>query len=174
MPRKLIKRFLPTPEKIKQQKGLQILGDWLHDPNLWHINRVSVSRAFAVGLFMAFVPLPTQMVMAAALAVYFRCNLPLSVALVWLTNPVTMPVIFYAAYKIGALLLNTPVDEFGFELSWQWLGSELSRIWQPFLLGCFVSGVLAALLGSYGANALWRWHTRRRWQQRIEKRKNRT
>lgn len=166
MPRKLIKRFLPTPEKIKNQKGLHLLGDWLHDPNLWHINRVSVSRAFAVGLFMAFVPLPTQMVMAAALAVWFRCNLALSVALVWVTNPVTMPVIFYGTYKFGTLLLNTPPTDFVFELTWEWLGSELATIWQPFLLGCFVSGLIAAFVGMYGSSLLWRWHVVHRWQKR--------
>ncbi len=172
MPRKLIQRFLPTPEKIKNQKGLHLLGDWLHDPNLWHINRVSVSRAFAVGLFMAFVPLPSQMVMAAALAIWFRCNLALSVALVWITNPVTMPVIFYAAYKFGTLLLNTPPTDFAFELTWEWLGSELATIWQPFLLGCFVSGLIAALLGMYGSSLLWRWHVVHRWQKRKAKHKH--
>jgi uncharacterized protein (DUF2062 family) len=170
MPRKLIKRFLPTPEKIKQQKSLHLLGDWLNDPNLWHINRVSVSKAFAVGLFMAFVPLPSQMIMAAAAAVFFRCNLPLSVALVWITNPITMPVIFYGAYKVGALLLNTPIADFEFELTWQWLGSELARIWQPFLLGCFVSGIIAAVLGKYSIDIIWRLHIADRWKKRCAKR----
>jgi len=169
MPRKHIKRFLPTPEKIRNQKGLHLLGDWLHDPNLWHINRASVSRACAVGLFMAFVPLPTQMLMSAALAVLLHCNLPLAVALVWITNPITMPVIFYGSYKLGTLILNTPPTEFVFELSWQWLGSELANIWQPFLLGCFVSGLIAALLGMYGSLLLWRWHVVSRWRKRHSK-----
>ncbi len=167
MPRKLIKRFLPTPEMIKQQKGLHILGDWLHDPNLWHINRISVSKAFAVGLFMAFVPLPSQMIMAAAAAVFFRCNLALAVALVWITNPVTMPIIFYACYKVGAFILSTPVADFQFELTWEWLGSELSRIWEPFLLGCLVCGIVSAMLGKYGVDLLWRYHTAYRWKKRL-------
>ena len=65
MPKKLIKKYLPDPEKLKQQKSLQFLGDRLHEPNLWHLNRRSVSLAFAIGLFVAWIPTPTQMAIAA-------------------------------------------------------------------------------------------------------------
>ena len=52
MPKKLLKKYMPDPEMLKQQKSLQFLGDRLHEPNLWHLNRKSVSLAFAVGLFL--------------------------------------------------------------------------------------------------------------------------
>jgi len=55
----------------------------------------------AVGLFCAFVPLPIQMLLAAAAAIIFRVNLPISVGLVWITNPVTIPPMFYFCYKVG-------------------------------------------------------------------------
>ena len=101
MPKRLIKKYMPDPEKLKQQKSLQFLGDRLHEPNLWHLNRRSVSLAFAVGLFAAWIPTPGQMAIAAAAAFYFRANLPISVALVWVTNPLTMPPMFYFAYIVG-------------------------------------------------------------------------
>jgi hypothetical protein len=47
-------KYMPSPESIKENKNLQFLGDKLHDPNLWHLNRRSVAAAFAVGLFVAF------------------------------------------------------------------------------------------------------------------------
>ena len=43
--------------------------------------------AFFVGLFVAFMPIPGQTIAAAVLAVLLRCNLPLSVGLVFVTNP---------------------------------------------------------------------------------------
>ena len=67
---------------MREIKSLHLLGDWIYASNLWHINRYSASMAFFVGLFVAFMPIPGQMVLAAVLAVLFGCNLPLSVGLV--------------------------------------------------------------------------------------------
>jgi uncharacterized protein (DUF2062 family) len=73
MPKKFMKRYLPTPEKVQSIESLRFLGDILHEPNLWHINRHSVSRAFLIGLFLSFIPMPFQMAAAAALAI---CRYP--------------------------------------------------------------------------------------------------
>ncbi|WP_132491974.1 DUF2062 domain-containing protein [Pseudomonas aeruginosa] len=75
MPRRLFKRYMPDPESIRSQKSLRFLGKLTHDPNLWHLNRHSVSRAMAAGLFAAFIPMPMQMLLAAGLAVWIRSNL---------------------------------------------------------------------------------------------------
>ncbi|MFP3345629.1 DUF2062 domain-containing protein, partial [Halomonas sp. SIMBA_159] len=74
--------------------------------------------AFAVGLFFAWMPIPFQMVASAAVAIPMRVNLPLSVSLVWLTNPLTMPVLFYLSYLVGCVVLRTPIEHFAFEASW--------------------------------------------------------
>jgi len=159
MPKKFIKKYMPNHEKIRNNKQLnKVFGTLLHDPNLLHLNRRSVSTAFFVGLFMAFVPLPTQMVMAAAVAIFIRCNLPIAVGLVWISNPITMPPIFYFAYKVGTWVLSTPERKFSFELSWEWLGTELAAIWEPFLLGCAISGIVFGLLGYASVRILWRLH----------------
>lgn len=172
MPKKFIKRYMPDSEKIRNNEQLnKVFGKLLHDPNLLHLNRRSVSMAFFVGLFFAFVPLPTQMIMAAAVAIYFRCNLPISVGLVWITNPVTMPPIFYFAYKVGAVILGSPKREFNINLSWEWLGTELAVIWEPFLLGCAVSGLFFGLLGFGLIRLLWRLHIISAIKNRKEKRK---
>lgn len=169
MPRKFIKRFLPNHETIKRQKALKIFGNVLYNPNLWCLNRRSAAGAFAVGLFMAFVPLPSQMIMAAGLAIICSVNLPLSIALVWVSNPVTMPVLFYGAYKIGAWLLSTPPQNFHFELSWEFIGSQMSTIGPPFLLGCAVCAILSSLIGYFGIRGLWRYSVVRSWNKRTQR-----
>lgn len=159
MPKKFIQRYMPDHEKIRNNKHLnKVFGKLLHDPNLLHLNRRSVSTAFFVGLFMSFVPLPSQMIMAAAVAILVRCNLPIAVGLVWISNPVTMPPLFYFAYKVGTWILGTPEHQFTFQLSWEWVGTELAAIWQPFLLGCTISGLVFGALGYASIRLLWRFH----------------
>jgi len=166
MPRRLIKRFLPDHKAIREHKHLRFLGTLLHDPNILHLNRRSVSGAFGVGLFMAFIPVPFQMVFAAIGAIAFRVNLPISVVLVWLTNPLTMAPIYYLAYKVGAFTLRRPALELQFEWTREWLMRELGAIWEPFLLGCLIFSTVSAILGYIVVRGLWRWHVSHNWRKR--------
>lgn len=165
---------MPDHEKIRNHPQLnKLFGKLLHDPNLLHLNRRSVSMAFLVGLIMAFVPLPSQMILAAAAAILVRCNLPISVALVWVTNPITIPPMFYFAYKVGAWTLATPEHAFNFELSWDWLSTELSLIWEPFLLGCAICGIVSGVVGYATIRLLWRLHVIQHLKERKRKRMER-
>jgi uncharacterized protein len=166
MPKRLIKRIIPDHELIRSYKYLRIFGSLLHDPRLWHLNRRSAAGAFAVGLFMAFVPVPFQMLLATGGAILARVNLPLSVALVWLTNPITMPPIFYFCYLVGAALLGHPIQPFHFSLAGEGLLAGLKGIWPAFLLGCLVCGAASSLLGYLGIHAFWRWRVIRRLRRR--------
>lgn len=166
MPKKFIQRFLPDHEVIKRQKALKIFGNVLYNPNLWCLNRRSASGAFALGLFMAFVPLPSQMIMAAGMAIALGVNLPLSVALVWISNPVTMPIMFYFCYKVGAKILHVPPQHFHFEVSWDFILNQMSTIGPPFLLGCLICAIVSALIGYLGIRGLWRYSVVRSWQRR--------
>lgn len=170
MPRKFLTRLMPTPHKIRASASLKILGEWLHDPNVWHLNRRSASLAFLVGLFCAFLPIPIQMLVAATIAVIVHCNLPLAVALVWITNPFTMGPIFYGAYKIGAFILQTPVHAYSFALSWEWLSESFINIWKPLLLGSLLCGISSGLVGYFTINWLWRRQVVKRWQTRVQER----
>tara|TARA_R110000822_G_scaffold34103_8_gene97058 strand:- start:8420 stop:8944 length:525 start_codon:yes stop_codon:yes gene_type:complete len=166
MPRRLLKRYMPSPERIKQNKSLRFMGTVLHDPNLWHLNRHSVARAMAVGLFVAMLPIPMQMLVSAAIAVPLRANLPISIGLVWLTNPITMPAVFFTQYKIGTMLLGAPERSMPMELSFTWLMSEIHHIWQPLLLGSLLAGTILAAIGYGGTMLYWRIWVGRNWQKR--------
>jgi len=169
MPKKLIKKYMPDPEKLKQQKSLQFLGDKLHEPNLWHLNRKSVSLAFAIGLFAAWIPTPSQMAIAAVLAFYFSANLPISVALVWITNPITMPPMFYFAYIVGLWSLGMDSPSTDFEFSLNSIMSSLGNIGGPFLFGCLILGIISSLAGYFGIRLFWRYHINKQWNLRKNK-----
>ncbi len=166
MPRHLIKRLTPKPSALKKHKYLRHLGTLLHDENLWHLNRRSVSGGVASGLFWAMIPIPVQMFTSALSAVLFRVNLPISVALVWITNPLTMPPVFYMNYLVGTWLLGTPADAGEFHLSVEWIASELSAIWKPLYFGSLVLGILFAVLGYCAMRLYWRWHVLKRFRER--------
>jgi len=166
MARKLLKRLLPDPHRIRDHVHLRRFGNRLHDPLLWHLSRRSVPGAFSIGLFVAFIPLPFQMVIAAAMAIAARVNLPLSIALVWVTNPFTMPPLLYFAYKVGARLLSAPARAIHIEPTLDWLVSELQAVWAPLLLGCLVCGLTAAVFGNLFIRGFWRCHVARQWQAR--------
>lgn len=171
MARNLLKRFIPSPSAIKSNPALHFLGDLLHDPNLFHLNRHSVSVAFFWGTFIAFAfPLPGQMAVAALAALYFRCNLPISVALVWITNPFTIPFFFFLAYKIGCVILGLPEETFKLELTWSWVIREIERLAPPFLLGTVLLGLVLGSFGYLGMQAYWRWHVNHAWKKRQKKR----
>ena len=169
MPKKFFKRYSPDPKRIKDTPGLSFLGSRLHQPSLWHFNRHSVSRAFAIGLFCTWIPFPFQSLIAATGALYFRANLALSVALVFVTNPITIPPMFYFAYRLGNLILGEKEQAFSIELSWNWLVNSLGMIWQPLFLGSFLLALFSSMLGYLIVQFMWRQNIRKQQKIRSER-----
>ena len=166
MPKKFLKRYLPDPKKIKEIKSLEFLGEKLHAPNLWHLNRRSVSRAFAIGLWAMYTPpLPWQQVIAAVLAIYFNANLPIAVVLVWITNPLTWLPMYYFAYEVGARLMGSTDFSFA-QFSELFSIDKVMELGAPFLLGCFTLMNLGAVLGYFGIQLIWRNSVRHHWELR--------
>ncbi|MBS7325435.1 MAG: DUF2062 domain-containing protein [Thiopseudomonas sp.] len=170
MPRELFKRYMPDPDSIKRNKSLRFLGSLLHNSNLWQLNRHSIARAVGIGLFWAMIPMPMQMLAAALTAIVLRANLPLSVGLVWLTNPITMPPIFYANYKLGAWLLGTPAVQMPDKLSLQWLMEITTTHWQPLYAGSLFAGIVLSGAGYFATLLYWRWWVARNWRRRQQSR----
>lgn len=171
MPKKLMKRISPNPETLKAHPHLKHFGEILQNPNLWHLNRRSAAGAVAVGLFCAWMPIPFQMLLASIIAMIFSVNLPLSVALVWISNPITMPPLFYAAYRLGAFILNQPLMEFNFELSYQWIINALETIAPALFLGSLIIGVCCSITGYFLTRWAWRYSMTRKWKKRSQSQK---
>jgi len=88
------------------------------------------------------------------------------VGLVWLTNPITMPPVFYCTYKMGAWVMGIPARALPEHLTWEWISGELSLLWQPFLLGSVICGILVGILGYLLTEGYWRWWIGRSWRRR--------
>lgn len=146
--KKLLKRYSPNSDELKNHKYLSWFGKYLNNASLWNFNRKSISKAFAVGLFCAFIPVPFQMLLAAPSAIIFSANLPVAVALVWITNPLTIPPIFYACYKLGAWILGVGIKQ-NFVMSLEYVWQVFDVIWQPFLLGCLIVSVMSSVIGYF-------------------------
>lgn len=166
---------MPHPHRIRDEPLLKkIFGKLLHENNLWHLNRRSVTVAVAIGLFWAFIPIPLQMVVAAVFAIWLKANLPIAVSLVWITNPITFAPVFIFAYQLGHWLLDLPPSNLHFELSFSWLMKEMDRVWKPLLLGSSILALTASSVGYMVTNIMWRMHVIRRWKERRQRRRKTT
>jgi hypothetical protein len=162
----MFKKYLPSPEKIRQNRSLGFLGALLSDPNLWHINRRSLAGAAFIGVFSSLVPIPMQMVLAAMLAIRFRCNLPLSVVLVWFTNPLTMVPVFYFTHRIGAWILRMPIVPLK-DMSLAQFFEQMAPLW----LGSILSGLVLGGLSWLVVKLIWRLAIIRSWSVRKNQRR---
>ena len=126
-----------------------------------------MAGAVAVGLFVAWVPIPLQMVLAAAAAILFRTNMALSVVLVWISNPVTIPPMFYFAYLVGTWVIGEPPQDFEFHLTFEWLANELASSWKPFLTGCFILASSSSIIGYIAVSQLWIYAVKKQRSKRI-------
>jgi uncharacterized protein (DUF2062 family) len=158
MAKKIFRKFLPHPDVIIHNRWIKMLGPRLQEPSLWHINRHSCSLAVALGIFCAFIPVPFQMLIAALGAILFRVNILVAVPLVWISNPVTMGPMYFFCYLVGVEILDLELGGFYFELSFDWLLNGLVAIWQPFLLGCLVVGIITSLASFVLVRVLWHLH----------------
>jgi uncharacterized protein (DUF2062 family) len=174
MPRRYLKRIMPDHRTMREHPHLQRFGQRLAEPKLWHLNRRSIAFGLALGLFVGFMPILGQMLVAAALAIVARVNLPIAVMAVWITNPITMGPIYFIAYQTGAAMLALPVGDHAFTMSWQWFTHEFVAIWQPLLLGCFILGTAAAILGILFVRICWRMIVIRNWLKRQHSKKKKS
>lgn len=173
MPRRFLQRYMPKPDTLRRQRSLRLLAPLLTDPRLWLLTRRSVANAFSVGLFCAMLPIPFQMIIAALGARLTRCNLALSVGLVWVTNPLTMPLIFYGNYLIGAFFLGSPVRKAPTRISTRWVAEQMQDIMPALALGSLLSAIALAIIANVGIRLIWRWNVSRNWRQRRLKRQQR-
>ena len=141
-------------KKKSNSKLDAILKKYKIPRELLSVNRKMISRAMLVGLFIAMIPMPLQMLAVILIAPFFRFNVPLAISLVWITNPLTMPFIYYIEYITGNFLLMQ--EGIGtIELSLDWFENNIGDIFIPLYVGTFFYSVIFSIGGYYLVDKLW-------------------
>jgi hypothetical protein len=172
-----LKRHIPTRESIHRYRLLRPFAAPLSDPALWRMTRRSVPRAVALGLFVGVIIPFMHTVIAAVLAIPLRANVAIAALFTLVINPLTIPPMYYAAYRIGAWELHhdaSLVDP----ATAAHFSSELSRLlfWIHHASGPIAVGVLTIAFGTaliaYAVSSLgWRWWLGSKWRQRRQSRR---
>jgi uncharacterized protein len=175
VPRKYFRKYLPDPEAVRASRLVAAFGSWAQHPNLWHLNRRSVSGAVAIGLFSGLVPGPLQMLTALILAVPLKKNLPVALIVTLYTNPLTIVPLYVLAYGYGRLLLpgEQPPFPASFDMDWGDLGASLMALGKPLLVGLVALGCTLAAVGYVAVQLAWRAWVVAAWRARAKRRQAR-
>lgn len=172
-----LRRLLPEPDTLAQNRRLRWLGPALHHPRLWHMSRRGIALGAAIGVFFGFLIPLAQIPVSAAFAVALRANVPTAVASTLVTNPITFPPVYYAAWKMGGAILGEagpppgsaavaqpPAAVQGNWLQRTWDG--LQRVGKPLLLGLVIFACGFGLLVYALVHLVWRAQVRlKRWRR---------
>lgn len=177
MPRKLLRRVLPDQATLRDNALLRRCAPWLGHHALWHLNRSSVARGLALGLFCGMIPGPLQMLSATVLAIVLRVNLPVAIFGTFLSNPFTIVPLYLLAFTIGAWLTGgtgatfvmpaMPISDWAHPLlTLQAWGDWMLALGTPLFVGIVVLALLLAAAGYLLVIIGWRLHVILAWRAR--------
>ncbi len=156
-----LKRITPDRLALEKLWCLKPFKRVVLDRGCWAFNRLSVTRGFALGLFIAFIPptpLPVHLVTCVTLGMLFRLNLPVLTATVFLSNPLTWLPQVAGSIWVGAKFMGMDLMPYLHELHHRPLWTQVCQLWAPLLLGSLVLGLAAAGVGYVLAQLAWRAH----------------
>ena len=135
---------------------------------LWSFRSREMVTALFLGLIVAFMPLVgIQMLIVFFIALWFRANLPVIVAVQWVSNPFTMGPIYYADYQIGLAMMElfsiAPEPNPLLQPDYDWAHFELRDLgalldtFPPMMLGGLALGSFIGLVVSVAYKWLAKW-----------------
>ncbi|MDQ7084409.1 MAG: DUF2062 domain-containing protein [Sulfurovum sp.] len=120
----------------------------------FNVNRKMISQGVFIGLFFAFIPMPMQMLAVLAITPFMKFNVPIAIAMVWLSNPFTMPPMYYIEYLTGNFLLGY-AGATDIELTLEWFSNNMGNIFIPLYVGSAFYAILIPTLCYILINWLW-------------------
>ena len=130
----------------KKDKFDHLLEKYKLPREYFNINRKMISQGALIGLFWAFIPMPMQMLAVLLTAPFIRFNVIIALAMVWLSNPLTMPFMYYMEYLTGTFLLGFETIN-DIQLSLDWFSENIDDIFIPLYTGAiFYSLVVSSLM----------------------------
>ncbi|MBE2287702.1 MAG: DUF2062 domain-containing protein [Prosthecobacter sp.] len=159
-------RFLKHPRKLRDRPTMRWFARHFLDKRVWKPTQHTLSGGMAVGMFITLQLLPIQMPTATILAAIFRVNIPIAIAMCWLSNPFTIPFIAWLEYAIGkwflALYTTVPTTPFPNHLPESmvdaWL--VLKEHAPVMLVGGIILGAVCSLVSYVGTWGFWEVGTR--------------
>ena len=146
-------RPLPRRSNIHRYPVLKWFAKTAYDRSyLWSFKGNAMVQALFWGIWIAMLPIVgIQMLVVFFLALIVRANLPLIVALQWISNPLTMAPIYFADYVVGVdygrnKLLTAEFDWSGMEFADLW---ELVDTFPPMMVGGSVVGISLGVLAVF-------------------------
>jgi hypothetical protein len=103
-----------------------------------------LALGMAVGIFVSITPIiPLQTIVAVFLAFLVRGSKSAAALGTWLSNPLTIPVVYYANYKLGCTLLGyqKTLDNIAFDSFSQLMGLGL-EVTRAMIVGGVVIGAI--------------------------------
>jgi uncharacterized protein (DUF2062 family) len=163
---------LPRRDTIHSYPLLRPFARQLSRPGLWRMNRRSVPRAVALGLGLGIIMPFMHIALAALLAIPTRANIVLASAFTLVVNPLTMPPLYFAAYRLGSWELHSGALAAG-PAAAQQAGGELAHMlfWIHQASGSIAAGIVtlagsAALTGYAVSSLVWRLWVGGKWRRR--------
>lgn len=166
MPKSFFKKRMPDADTMLKSRWLKPFARYLAHAPLWHLNRRSVARGVAIGLFFAFATPIAQSILAVFASVPLRANIGVATLSTFVTNPLTTPPVLIFAHQVGSWILGRfghaapPVEA---AASW-W--SQISAVAGTTAIGLALFATVAAVTGYLLVDGLWRLHLVKRWQAR--------
>ncbi|HEY7007135.1 MAG TPA: DUF2062 domain-containing protein [Sphingomicrobium sp.] len=168
-------RHIPTRETIGENRLLRPFAPHLTHPSLWRMTRRSVPRGVALGLFVGMIIPFMHTFIAAILAIPTRANVAVAAVATLVVNPLTIPPMYYAAYRIGSWELHHDASLVNPAAAERFSG-ELSRLlfWVhhasgPIAVGILTIAAVAAAIGYLIASLVWRFWSHSRWRHRRDR-----
>jgi len=172
-------RNAPTRESLEDVRWLRPFAHRVLEPSLWRFTRRSVPRGVALGLLVGiFLMIPgLQIIGAALLALPCRANVPIAVAMTFLSNPATTPFILYLSLIVGNRFVHSTADigtvssmiDHGASIA-EWFDWAASSAAPALVVGLFVIAVLSASVGYLLSGWLWRTWISHKWSLRTRQR----
>lgn len=147
----MIRRLLKRTSKNK--KLLDFIKKYKIPREYFSTNRKMVARAVSIGLFIAFIPMPFQMVAVMAFVPFIRFNVIIGLAMCWLSNPFTMPPMYYMEYVTGSFFLGTELQPV--EMTLDWFSENLDNIFIPLYTGTLFYSIVGSISGYLTVNHFW-------------------
>ena len=161
---------IPCPEKL-------IFGQRTLNPVLWYVNRKSISHAVFIGTFWGILPVPFHSIFIVFTVLLIEVNLPLSLTLAWLSNPLTVVPILYLGFWLGSKIFQVNMIDKDMILGvlhqiLNWIknfghGHIDMHLAKILVTGLVLEALLAALLFYVSTRIIWRWTVLRKWNKRL-------